>query len=274
LSEYIIEVNESTFESEVILRSYDLPVVVDFWAPWCGPCKVLGPLLERLTVEAGGAFRLAKVDIDSNPGLAVRFGVQGIPAVIAFSSGEIASQFSGVRPESMVRQFLQSIAPSEVDLKLQEARGWLTARQWTEAADAFREILERNEAHSEAAFGLAKSLLMQGMFEEAHEILRRFPAGKEWTDAQKLKTLSSFALSANDVPTDETILDARCHQAARLIARQNYQAAMDGLLDILREDKQYRGGEPRQVLLAIFTLLGDDDPATRQYREELASILY
>lgn len=278
MSEFIIEVNESTFETEVIARSFDVPVVVDFWAPWCGPCRILSPLLERLTIEAGGMFRLAKLDIDRNPGLAARFGIQTIPAVLAFSAGEISSRFSGLKPEPVVRRFLETIAPREVDLKLQEARGWLTAHQWQEAEQAFREILLREEEHSEAAMGLIRSLLMQGCFQEAHDVLQHFPPGREWTDAQTLKALTSFVLEFGETPPeDDSVLSARYSQAARLVSRQNYPAAMDGLIDILREDKQYRAGtagEPRRILLALFILLGEEAPLTQQYREELASVLY
>ena len=122
LSEHIRDVDESTFEAEVLLRSHDLPVVVDFWAPWCEPCRVLGPLLERLAIEAGGAFRLAKVNVDDNPKLAVRYGVQGIPAIKGFRHGEVVSELVGNQPEPIVRRFLQRLAPSQFDRGLEEAR--------------------------------------------------------------------------------------------------------------------------------------------------------
>jgi len=275
LSEFIVEVNEASFEAEVILRSFDLPVVVDFWAPWCNPCKLLSPMLERLTVEAGGAFRLAKLDIDRSPNLAVRFGVQSIPAVMAFGNGEITTRFNGSQPEPVVRKFLETIAPREVDLKLHEARGWLTAHHWQESEEAFREILTRDPSHSEAALGLAKSLLMQSKYSDADSVFRHFPPGKEWTDAQKLEVLTSFVMAAEEeLDFEQDVLAARWSQAARLISRQNYPAAMDGLMDILREDKSYRDGEPKRIFLALFILLGNEDPLTRQYREELASVIF
>ncbi|MBM3502136.1 MAG: co-chaperone YbbN, partial [Armatimonadetes bacterium] len=111
-SEHIRDVDEGTFSAEVLLRSHEVPVVVDFWAAWCAPCRTLGPLLERLTVEAGGAFQLAKVDVDASPNLAVRYGVRGIPAVKGFRGGEVAAEFVGAQPEPLVRRFLQRLAPS------------------------------------------------------------------------------------------------------------------------------------------------------------------
>ena len=129
----IIDVSEATFEYEVIAHSNQVPVVVDFWAPWCGPCRTLGPMLERLAREANGAFRLAKVNVDENPRLATRFGVQGIPAVKAFKVGQEVAQFVGAQPESMVQRFVRELAPRVADRALVEARGFLVARHWPEA---------------------------------------------------------------------------------------------------------------------------------------------
>ena len=129
-SEHILDVSEATFEREVLLRSHEVPVVVDFWATWCMPCKVLGPLLERLAIEAGGLFRLAKVDVDQNPNLALRFGVRGIPSVKGFRNGQVAAEFVGAQPEPMVRRFVQGLSPSEPDQELEKARSLLATHHW------------------------------------------------------------------------------------------------------------------------------------------------
>lgn len=275
-SDHISEVDESSFEPEVLLRSHEVPVVVDFWAAWCGPCRTLGPLLERLTVEAGGAFRLAKVDVDANPNLAARYGVRGIPAVKGFRGGVVVSEFVGAQPEALVRRFLQNLAPSAESIALERARSLLSTRHWPEAEQAFRALLREEENSPAAALGLIKSLLMQGRGQEAKGLLDRFPSGTEWVEAEKLRPLAeALALvetSSGSLP--DAPLEAAYIRAASLIARGNLPAAMDGLMDILRQDKHYRKDSPRQVLLGLFMLLGDEDPLTRQYRDELASTLF
>jgi len=276
LSEHIIEVDDSTFASEVIQRSFEVPVVVDFWAPWCVPCRTLGPMLERAAIEAGGAFRLAKVNVDDSPNLAVRFGVRGIPAVKAFRQGEVVSDFVGAQPDSLVRRFLEQVAPSQADAALERAKGLLATRHWVDAEAAFREFLGREEANTAASLGLLHCLLMQGRGAEAQSLLRNFPSGMEWAQAEKLRPLADLLAEAAAAETDPSaeLLGAQYLQAGRLISRGNIEAAMDGLLDVLRADKNYRKGQARQSLLGLFALLGEDDELTRAYRDELASILF
>jgi putative thioredoxin len=276
LDEYMLDVDEMTFENEVLLRSHDVPVVVDFWAPWCGPCKILGPLMERIAIEAGGGFILAKVNIDENPNLAIRYGVQGIPAVKAFLNGQVSTEFVGAQPESMVRRFIENLIPDEAAAAVEQAQSLLVAHQWAEAEDAFREIYAQDEDNAPAALGLLKSLLMSGQGQEAVQLLDSFPRGNEWVFAEQLMPLAKLVAEVQDngpYPQADP-LAAEFYQAARLILRGNLAAAMDGFLDILRQDKRYRDGEPKDVMLGIFAILGDEDSLTRDYREELASILF
>ena len=276
LSEYILDVDEASFESDVVLKSHEVPVVVDFWAPWCGPCRMLSPMLERQAIEAGGSFLLAKINVDDNPALSIRFGVQGIPAVKAFRYGEIAAEFVGAQPESVVQRFIEQLAPSETQQAIESALSLLGTRHYQQAETAFREVLDKDEANADAALGLVESLLMRGEGGEALEVLEHFPAGTAWAKAETYKPLSELLVetSQQEAGSEDDPLESSLHQSARLIERGNLEADMDGFLSILREDKNYRSGMVKQVMLALFELLGDQDPTTRKYREELASVLF
>lgn len=274
--EFIVDVNETNFEYEVLSYSENIPVVVDFWATWCQPCKVLGPLLERLANEMQGAFRLAKVDVDANPNLALRFGIRSVPSVVAFSQGEVVSQFIGAQPEARVREFLASISPpSPASLTLEKANSLAAMQEWVEAEALYREVLELRPNDPEGLLGLAKSLLGQGQAREAHSILSAFPASKQYHSAQQLLPYAQALIQVQqgELP-DEDDLDAAFQNSVRLAGRGNLLAALDGLLDILRQDKRYRNGAARAVYLGLLEMLGEENPHTRQYRTELATTLF
>jgi putative thioredoxin len=271
----ILEVAESNFEQEVVRYSMEIPVVVDFWAPWCAPCRLLGPTVEKLAVEAAGAFRLAKLNVDDNPGLSARFGVQSIPILKAFQGGKVVAQLLGAQPEEAVRKFLREFAPGPAEQAVSEAAGWLTARRWSEAEQSARRALELDRASGTAALYLIKALLWQGKGNAALEQIGRFTAGSEMISAQRLQPLAALlaeAASSGDHAADE--IEAGYLQVGRLLGRGNFPAALDGLLGLLRRDKHYRNDDARRVFLAALELLGEDDPLTRPYRDELASVLF
>jgi putative thioredoxin len=276
-SEYIVDVNETNFQYEVLAFSKRTPVVVDFWAEWCGPCKMLGPMLEKLAVQANGAFRLAKVNVDQNPALAMQFDIRGIPAVIGFRDGQVVAEFNGLQPENLVRDFLRKLSPTEGDLNLEKGLSLVNLGRWSDAVNALQKVLQANPDEPKALLGLAKTHLAQGSPSDALVILRNFPASKEYNTAEILIPLAAaLATTANeDMPLDSDDLLAPAYQRAlKLVARDNIPAALDGLLDTLREDKDYRDGEVRQVILGLLELLGDENPQTREYRAELASVLF
>jgi putative thioredoxin len=272
----IINVSQASFEAEVIERSAQQPVVVDFWAPWCGPCRTLGPTLERLAAEANGAFRLAKLNVDDDPEIAVRYGVQGIPAVKAFRDGRVVAEFVGAQAEPAVRDFLKRVAPDEADQILARTGAMLAAHRWPEAEAGYRQIVAANPGSGPAALGLLKALLAQGKGAEAERALEQFPNGRESGDAERLRPLVRYLIEAQRGPDcpDEENLDAQYCRAGKRIASGDLQGAMDEILAVLRRDKRFRQGEPRTVMLGIFELLGNEDPVTREYRNKLASVLF
>jgi putative thioredoxin len=274
-SEYIIEVSEADFEYKVLIYSQTVPVLVDFWAEWCAPCRMLGPILEKLAMEAGGTFRLAKINVDENPNLARRYNVSSIPMVKAFRDGQVVSEFTGALPEPRIREFLRNLAPSPMDLLLEKGFSLLEMNQFGKAEQIFREYLNEFPNHSHAMLGLVKSILLQGRGAEALNLLRRFPDGKHYSQAEQLLPLASALARFQSGETySEDPLEAAYLNALRLIVRSNLAAAMDGLLDVLRQDKHYRDDEVRRVMVGIFELLGDEKPLTRQYRSELAMVLF
>jgi putative thioredoxin len=271
----IINVTEANFEDEVLMYSDRVPVVVDFWAEWCKPCKALSPILEKMAKESKGAFRLAKVDVDENPNLPLRYNVRSIPTVKAFIQGEVVSEFTGLQTEDRLQDFISRLAPTPFDLILEKGASYLQMHQWKKAEDSYREVLDEKPDHTGGLLGLSKSLLGQGVSAEALEILQDFPPSREFARAEILLPLAQ-ALSRLDQGqlSAETPLDAAYSNALRLVKRSNIPAALDGLLDILRQDKRYQDGAARQIFLALLELLGEDNPQTRQYRDELASTLF
>lgn len=273
-SPYIKHVTESNFEYEVIAFSRQVPVVVDFWADWCGPCKVLDPLLEKLAEEAAGSFRLAKVDVDSNPNLTIRFGIKTVPTIKAIRDGQVAAEFVGPAPENKVRAFLQTLGPGEHDLILEKAHSLLGMGNWEAAEKLFRQFLRKAPENPAGLLGLARSLLTQNKLPEAGQVLRRFPASKEYAAAESLLPLLRAYQWSAEAGLGDDPLEAAYANALRLGARGNFAACLDGMLDVLRENKRFRGGEVHRVFLAILVLLGEDHPLTGEYRSELAKIIF
>lgn len=277
-SQYIIDVSDATFEAEVVGRSRQVPVVVDFWAEWCGPCRMLGPVLEKLAREGNGAWVLARVNVDENQRLAMRFNVQGIPAVKAFRDGKVVAEFVGAQPEPAVRRFLQKVVPAGAASGSvgDEGAQLLAGHRWAEAETAFRHAMSQNGKRPAVALGLARALLAQGKGQEAEQALAAVTDGPELATAEKLRPLARYLINAAGVEdiAGAATLDARFYRAGRLIRDGNLAGAMNELVSVLRQDRRYRNGEPRTLLLALFELLGDADPLTREYRNKLAAVLF
>ncbi len=273
-SDHIIHVNEADFHAQVLEHSVQQPVVVDFWAEWCIPCRGLDQILERLADEAAGAFRLAKLDVDANPRLAKQLAVKNIPAVKAFRNGQLVAEFSGIQPEAKVREFLQALGPSSYDLEAGRAEHLLALQDWAAAEEAFRQILDSDRDHPAGLLGLAKAQLVQGNFAGALPILRNFPVSKLYRQAEQLIPLAqAMADDANgDLPEDE--LSPLFANSLRLAGRGQLEAAMDGLLELLRQDKRYHKGIAHRSALGVLALMGEHSPQAQAYRKELASLLF
>lgn len=272
----IISVTEADFEYEVIAYSANKPVVVDFWADWCRPCKQLSPLLEQLTQEADGAFRLARVDVDANPNLALRCKVRTLPTVVVFNEGNLTADFVGLQPEMRVREFIaQILPPSPANLLVEKGDSLLAIQKLDQAEKTYTEALEVDKQSAGAMLGLLKISLLRGNSAEANQIYRNFPASREFNEAERLLPLirAMEDLKAEQLP-GENDLDTAFVNSVRLASRGNIFASLDGLLDILRQEKHYRRDRARLVALALLELEDPQGTQTMEYRRELTAILF
>jgi len=274
---FVKDVTLADFQEEVLVRSRDVTVLVDFWAEWCGPCKTLSPLLERMTEEGAGAFELAKVDVDANPELSAQYLVQSIPTVVAIKNGKEINRFSGALPEQAISEFLITVLPSELDLMVDEARGALIEGDTSGAEHMLRQVLEQESDHQDAGTSLAALLIDRGDIEEAMIVLGKLVPD---ADVDRLQAAARLRRSAGDDISDlEAAVsaapedaDAQLALARALAARSEFEPALDRLLDVVRRKGDGKD-DARQAMVDIFGVLGNDHPLTTTYRRQLATAL-
>ncbi len=246
-----MDVTDSTFHEEVLVRSKDIPVVVDFWAPWCGPCRQLTPILERIAARRADEVVLAKVNIDESPALASTYRIQGIPAVKGFRDAIMVAEFTGAVPAASVEAFFDQVIPSVVDRLI--AAG---------DEDSLREALVRDAGATEARVMLGQILMGDGRRDEAVEILE--PAAHHDTRAQGL--IARVDLAGSDLPDVAAALAA--------LDRGDRESALPHLLDAIRTSSGEQRETLRRVMVGVFGELGDQDPLTVLFRRRLAQTLY
>lgn len=288
---HIFDTNTARFAEDVLSASRSRPVIVDFWADWCGPCKQLTPMLEAAVSAAGGKVALARVNVDQNQTLAAQLRVQSLPMVYAFVDGQPVDGFAGALPDTEVRAFVDRIAQQSVGAVQQEISETLDAADAAladdakKAADLYTSVLERDGANARAIAGLGKAMLKAGRAADAREILEnisddlaRDPAIESLrsaislaAEASKAGDVSALKAKVEAAPDDH---QARIDLANALLANDAREEAVDQLLESVRRDRQWNDAAARKRLLKLFEVFGEGDPLTSQARMRLSAILF
>jgi putative thioredoxin len=264
---HVVEVTDANFGTAVLEESHRRPVVVDFWAAWCQPCRMIGPVLERLADDYQGRFLLAKLDVDANPQAAAAFRIQGIPAVMAFRDGRLANEFVGAIPEQAIRQFIQSVLPTEADGLVAQAEQAEQSGRTDEADRLFAQALELDPNHRQAALGRGRLAASHGDAEAARNFLAPLRPDPE---AERL--LAAIEVSQWAAPSANGA--GPLADAERAAAEGRFRDALEVFLAAVRNGADEDRERAREAMLKVFSVLGDDDPLTAEYRRRLASALY
>ncbi len=279
----IFDANEADFAETVVERSRTLPVMVDFWAAWCQPCLILGPVLEELVRELGGRIALAKVDVDSNQSLAARYGIQGIPAVKIFSGGEIVGEFVGALPPDQVRKIIDQILPDEEAPRIEEANGYLAGGRWEDAEKIYSKIIEKDPGQPSANLGMGMIAYHQGRFDEAEKYLSSVSSNtpgyekvppmlsRIYFEKHQAPDLNEITAALKDNPEDCRALFSLAIVYAK---GGEYERALDTLLQVHKIKKDFEEGAAREAYLKIIEIIGRSSPEGKKYERELSMLLF
>lgn len=281
---YLYDVTQADFADRVLARSHEVPVLVDFWADWCGPCRMLAPVLHKLAEEFDGKLVIAKVNSDAEQTLATQYGIRSLPTVKLFRDGVVVDEFMGVQPESAILQMLERHVPRASDTVRKAAMEKWRSGDSATAAEMLREAAEKDPDNTKITPDLARVLLALGEAEEAEKLLRGLPANRaEDPDVKRLFASVYFAHLVKGAPSAAELqqrldaspddLESRERLAARWMLDGNYEAGMDGLLQIMRKDRKFNDDAGRRGLLAAFELLGEDERST-PYRRQMFNLMH
>jgi putative thioredoxin len=278
---FATDVTGAQFPTVVLEGSRQRPVIVDFWAPWCGPCRALGPILEKLAEEFEGRFLLARINSDDEPQLSARYGVRGIPNVKAFVDGTVVDEFSGALPETAVRQFLSRVVPSLAEPLRREAEGLRAAGDLEGALARLARAAELDPRHEPSVLDRADTLVELGRHDEASALLNEIEdRARDGARVARLRATLALAGASDDIealvrrvgetPGD---LGAKLELSMALAARGEHEAALAQALEIVRLDRAFGDDAGRRAMLRVFDLLGPDSDLARRYRRELAALI-
>lgn len=283
-SEWVFDVTGADFEEKVIKKSQEVPVVVDFWAPWCGPCRSLGPILEGMIDQRAGKALLAKVNTDDEQGLAAQYGINALPTVVAFRKGRAVLSFEGLLPETQLADFLARLEPSEAE-KNAEAAASLEKTDPAAAEGMYRLALNNNPNQEDAILGLARVLVDQKKLEEVNDLLDRIgPGGELGAEAERLRAILWLTERARELPAEDALRKkwkANPHDAQAqyelgcvLAANGKTTEALETLYQAGMLDRKLAAAKVRETMVKIFFVVGVRSELADQYRDKLTSMLY
>lgn len=284
MGEFFKDVTAAEFDAEVLKTSGAVPVVVDFWAPWCAPCKALKPILEKLAAEYRGRFVLAKVNTDENQQIAAKFGVRGIPSVKGFRNGEVVAEFTGALPESAVRAFLEELVPTAGEKLRLEAKSATGAGDFETAESKLQEALTVEPGNRAARLDLAELLVARQAYAEAERALQPVPESdyddrarqcairiKRWKNVAELPAVGSLKAALEKNPGD---LDLRLKLSERNVADGDIEAGLEQLMAVVRADRGAWRDRARKAMVEVFSIAADQTELVSRYRRLLASELH
>ncbi len=276
----VAESTDATFQQDVLQRSQERTVIVDFWAPWCEPCRVLGPILEQVAAEYGDEVDLVKVNTDENPQVAGQYKIEGIPAVIAFRGGAPVSQFVGALPEPQVREFFRTLMPTEADGRVAAASQLAAAGNIDQARAALEAILTDDAGNQDASLGLAMILAGGTEYDRAAELIADWPSDPRAVIVSGVVNLKRAATAVDEeamerpIAADESDAEAHYRLGCVRAMQQQWEVALDHLLAAVRLDRELHGDGARLRMLDVFSVLGVENAITQDYRRRLGSVLF
>ena len=285
MTAYVVDVDNATFDTDVIDASRKVPVLVDFWAPWCAPCRALGPILERLAEEYQGRFILAKVNSDENIALATDFAVRSIPNVKAFVDGRMVDEFKGALPEPAIRKFLERLIPTPAELDRRRAAELSAAGDQAGALALLRKAIEQAPEDDRIRVALAEALVGAGQLDDAETLIGQVRPHIDFEQPiEHLRSRIAMQRTSAEGPDESVLvqrvasdpadLEARFALANRYAASRRFEPALAQLIEIVRQRRQFKDDSARKLMLSIFDLARDEADLVARYRRELSSALH